>query len=893
MAQIQIATPQAQPAGPARFVWSHPERGVRLCGFGETRRCARLPPADGRWFGALAFGGTLGPAWSGFAPVRFFRPQTLRPSSALGPLPPPARIVHSPGERERWDALVARALEAISAGALRKVVLARAIEVEADAPLHPETLLAALEARHPSCRCFLVRGDDGSAFIGATPELLCRIEGDRLETEALAGSAHPRDAQALLRSHKDLREHRWVLEHILGALPAIATEIEHAGEPRLRLLANVAHLHTPIRARLRPGCGVAEVVAALHPTPAVGGVPARAALRFIAEHEGLDRGLYAGLLGFLEPGPRGAGGGAALCARARPARAAVRGGRHRRGIFGGAGVRGDGAESSRAARRAGGRTMNRLWARAVADELRRGGVRDAVICPGSRSAPLALALAEALRAHTIIDERSGAFFALGAARASQRPVAVLATSGTAGAHFHPALLEAAASGVRLVALTADRPPELHGWGAPQTTDQQRMFGAQVPFADLGVPDAALLPHLRATVARALQGDGPVHLNAPFREPLAPMAEPLHSVRDEPALRHLHAPPAVPDVRDVARELAARPRGAIVCGPRDLQDDLPAAVRELSRALGYAVLADATSGIRDGCAHADLVLREEAWARALQPDAVLRMGGGVSSKLLQALVDRASYTAVLHERGEPVDPAHRAAVLVEGDAPAICRALAAKARAPGPLGALWAEADARARAALESGLPWGEPLVARKAALSAELLYVSSSMPVRDVDAFAPRRARVLANRGLNGIDGVVSSAAGAAAVTGARTVALVGDLALLHDLGGLVAAARLQVPLTILCVNNDGGGIFHFLPIAQAERFEELFVTAHGLDLSGAARLCGAEFHRVSSARELRAALSLPPALRLIEARTDRRANVEQHRALQAMIARALGEPPP
>src|SRR5207302_527382 len=251
--------------------------------------------------------------------------------------------------------------------------------------------------------------------------------------------------------------------------------------------------------------------------------------------------------------------------------------------------------------------------------------------------------------------------------------------------------------------------------------------------------------------------------------------------------------------------------------------------------------------------ADLILRSESWLRALRPEAVVRVGGGVSSKLLQALVDEAQFTAVVCERGEPVDPAHRASVVMEGDAPAICRALAADAGASGPLLELWREADARARAALEHDLPWGEPLIARQAAVSAELIYVSSSMPVRDLDAFAPRRARVLANRGLNGIDGIVSSAAGAAAVTGARTLALVGDLALLHDLGGLVAAARLAVPLTVLCVNNDGGGIFHFLPIAeQRQHFESLFATPHGLDLQGAALLCGAEFHRVADARALR-----------------------------------------
>ena len=566
--------------------------------------------------------------------------------------------------------------------------------------------------------------------------------------------------------------------------------------------------------------------------------------------------------------------------------------------------------------------FNVLWARALVDELVRGGVRDAVVCPGSRSAPLALACAEALRVHTIVDERSAAFFALGAARASGQPVVVVATSGSAGAHFFPALLEAEASGVPLVALTADRPPELHGWGSPQTIDQQRLFGAHVRFfADLGVPEPATLPHMRATVARGLQESGPVHLNAPFREPLAPTPEPLPPVRDEPAVRHLRAR-GVPDVSGVARELVQRPRGVIVCGPAD-SEDLPDAVWALARALGYPVIADATSQVRfalpAAVAHADLLLRSETWARALRPEAVVRVGGGVSSKLLQAWAEEAAWTAVVHDRGEPVDPAHGAAAVIEGDAAAVCRALteqltkselltfrksltSGKSAGAGDAPStswveLFAGAEARARAALERAFadaPWGEPLVARETALQAEQLYVASSMPVRDVDAFASRGGRVLANRGVNGIDGIVSSAAGAAAVSGKRTVALVGDLALLHDLGGLVAAARLRIPLAVVCINNDGGGIFEFLPIAQhRERFEQLFTTPHGLDLQGAAQLCGAGYFRATDARSLRTALQQPAGLRLIEARTDRSRNVAQHRELQQAVIDALGEPPP
>ncbi len=284
----------------------------------------RLP---GPWFGAAAFDGRMGPDWAGFSPLRFTLPALLsfrdrrrhflaafgegaqqRLDAARTALdartrepkraPPAVRIVHRRDERERWEALVARALAAIRAGALDKVVLARAIDVEAEAPLDPGALLRALQARYPTCRAFLVQGA-GAAFLGATPEILCRVEGDRVEADALAGSAPPDRADELPRSGKDLREHRWVVDHIARALEGIADHVEWPREPRVRVLPNVAHLHTPVVARLAPGRGIADVAAALHPTPAVGGVPSAAALRFLAEHEGLDRGLYAGVVGWV------------------------------------------------------------------------------------------------------------------------------------------------------------------------------------------------------------------------------------------------------------------------------------------------------------------------------------------------------------------------------------------------------------------------------------------------------------------------------------------------------------------------------------------------------------------------------------------------------------------
>jgi len=355
MAWVQTARPRTAtafaevaraPPLPADGSWAHPEAGLRVSVYGavDIREGASLlavlenldfplglpARAPGPWFGAAAFSGALGPDWEGFSPLRFTLPGLLAWSEGerhhlaafgegarqrldaarakidglhAGTLAAAARVRvrHRRGERERWNALVSRALEAIEAGALDKVVLARAIDVEADAPLDAEALLRALEARYPTCRAFLVRGS-GGVFLGATPEILCRVEGDRVEADALAGSAPPEQAQLLPGSGKDLREHRWVVDHIADALAGIADQVHHPAEPRIRPLANVVHLHTPVVGRLARGRGIADVAAALHPTPAVGGVPTGAALRFLAEHEALDRGLYAGVVGWVGEG---------------------------------------------------------------------------------------------------------------------------------------------------------------------------------------------------------------------------------------------------------------------------------------------------------------------------------------------------------------------------------------------------------------------------------------------------------------------------------------------------------------------------------------------------------------------------------------------------------------
>jgi 2-succinyl-5-enolpyruvyl-6-hydroxy-3-cyclohexene-1-carboxylate synthase len=579
-------------------------------------------------------------------------------------------------------------------------------------------------------------------------------------------------------------------------------------------------------------------------------------------------------------------------------------------------------------------SLNTLWGRAIVQELQRSGVRHVVLAPGARSSPIALASVDAepgVRTWMVLDERVAGFFALGLALESGSPVAVGVTSGTAGAHLLPAVIEASAAGVPLVAVTADRPWELHGFGAAQTMPQAGLYGRFVrEDVDLGAPEpsSTAFRHLRAVVSRALARavtapGGPVHLNAPFREPLAPApdavtppgldAEALEGRGAEPFLRTvqpLRLPPPA-ELEAVRRRLAAAERGVVVVGPRARRDALPTAARTLAASYGYPLLAEAASNVRwtpglPAVAHLDLLLRSHGWALGARPDLVVRLGGGLCSRRASEWLDASGAEVVLlSEGGDPIDPQHRASVVLEGDLPAMCEALSA---ATAPRRATWADgfhraditADAALAAAVERDGRLSEPAVARMVVAmlpAGARLVVASSMPIRDVDAFAPSMAeplRVLSNRGLNGIDGTLSTALGVAAASGAETVALVGDLAFLHDLGALVQARRTGLPLTVVVVNNDGGGIFSFLPIARTTpHFEALFGTPHGVDLSAAAALAGAAFVRASTPSALAAALRQRPerGMQIIEAAVlDRAANVEVHHSLGAAVARAVEE---
>jgi 2-succinyl-5-enolpyruvyl-6-hydroxy-3-cyclohexene-1-carboxylate synthase len=549
-------------------------------------------------------------------------------------------------------------------------------------------------------------------------------------------------------------------------------------------------------------------------------------------------------------------------------------------------------------------------AQVLVDELVRGGVREAVLSPGSRSAPLALALhaadaARRLRLHVRIDERSAAFLALGLAKASSRPVPVVTTSGTATANLHPAVLEASHADVPLVVLTADRPPELRATGANQTVDQIGLYGAAVRlFAEIGTPagragDNAYWRSLTCRALAAATGDaasapGPVHLNVGLREPLVPdgdpgWVEPLDGRPDGgPWTRRA---PGV-ELAPVADDLPART--VVVLG--DGEAAHARAALELAARRGFPVVAEPSAGARGGhCLvdAAELVLGAPGFLDAHRPDRVLVVGRPTLSRAVGRLV-AGSPADVVARFGRWPDTSRTAA-----------RVLAAVPVADGPPAdpgwlATWQRAGALARAAVDTvlGEDLSEPAVAAELVRAApELLLVGSSKPVRDLLLAGPGpEMRVLANRGAAGIDGLVSTAVGAAlahqAAGGGHACALLGDLSLLHDANGLVLGPQEPRPdLTVVVVNNDGGALFGLLEQAAAEHagaFERVFGTPHGVDLAALCAATGTGHRLVGSRAELRDALAPAPGVQVVEVRTDRAGAAALDRRLKQAVVAAL-----
>ena len=550
------------------------------------------------------------------------------------------------------------------------------------------------------------------------------------------------------------------------------------------------------------------------------------------------------------------------------------------------------------------RTTNALWCSVLAEALVQGGVRQVVLSPGSRSAPLTLALAQhpQLEALAVLDERSAAFFALGLARQTQRPVVLGCTSGTAAANYYPAVVEAFESGVPLVVLTADRPPELRACSSGQTIDQQKLYGGFVTFHhELAVPEATLprLAYLRQTVAQALaraQGPsaGPVHLNCPFRDPLVPVGEEATARALASVLGpEFFAPAGVPEIRETTLtvDVSAWPaRGVIVAGPERTAE--PAAyaqaVRALAAALGWPVLADALSPVRQHLAADEVVtaydalLREPARARALQPDRILCLGGWPTSKVLRAWVGQSPAEIVLltdtaHNR----DSLHGRTRHWRGTVGQV-RVRGARAADPA-YGAAWRQAERAARQALDTALANITDLLEPKAAwlLAHQLpertpVVVANSMPVRDLEYFWPATARrldVFFNRGANGIDGTLSTALGVAH-GGRPTVLLTGDLSFLHDTNGLLLRPILRGSLTIVLIDNRGGGIFEHLPVAQFDPpFEQFFATPQAVDFAALCAAHGVAYVPVADWAQFTALMAtLPPqGVRVLAVATERK----------------------
>ncbi|HEY4034273.1 MAG TPA: 2-succinyl-5-enolpyruvyl-6-hydroxy-3-cyclohexene-1-carboxylic-acid synthase [Ktedonobacteraceae bacterium] len=592
-----------------------------------------------------------------------------------------------------------------------------------------------------------------------------------------------------------------------------------------------------------------------------------------------------------------------------------------------------------------------IYINAFVDELQRSGIHNVIICPGSRSTPLALAIAQhpALRIWMHVDERSAAFFGLGMAKRLGLPVALLCTSGTAAVNFMPAIVEAKLSHVPLLVLTADRPPELRDCGAPQAIDQNRLYGTHVKwFTETALPEATneALRYIRTLANRAIAltqavPPGPVHLNFPFREPLTPES---HTNPPPPTQQKWHDRIAwqgrldnEPYIRvhDIPQNFAPKAtieylietvdntsEGLIIAGPLD-NPTLIEPLIELAQRLGYPILADPLSQLRCGPhSHShivtayDALLHCTAFMHNMPPRLILRFGAMPTSKTLLLYLKHYHDCpqAVIDGHGSWEEPTQLADMLIHIDPVAFCqdvlRMLGSHVDrhttqdAASPWLATWQQRDQLARETLHAKLQEFEPLFEGRVFTElADLLpdgtnlFAGNSMPVRDLDSFfwrTQRHVRILGNRGASGIDGVVSTALGISAVSGKdeTNVLVIGDLSFFHDLNGLLAARLHQLNLTIVLINNDGGGIFSFLPQANyPEHFEQLFGTPTGLDFHPVVQMYGGHFRRIATWQEFRQALTdslTSGGLHVIEVPTERAKNVEMHRQLWLAIEQEL-----
>lgn len=567
---------------------------------------------------------------------------------------------------------------------------------------------------------------------------------------------------------------------------------------------------------------------------------------------------------------------------------------------------------------------------AIAEELERSGVTDACVSPGSRSTAIVTALLRGrIRPWVVLDERAAGFFAMGLAREIRRPVIVACTSGTAAANHTPAVAEASLLRVPLIMITADRPPEARDCRSPQTIDQVRMFGTHARWSvDVATPSAGadLDAYYRTLACRAVSTAlgppaGPVHLNLPMREPLIDVTEEVEalcapqsherSVRPYVSVLPFRTRLESWAMRTIADEIRGCERGVIVCGPA-IEPGSESPIAALSVRLGWPILADPLSGLRFGIHDRslivdsyDVLLRDPEFAAQHQPDAVIQFGDPPVSKALGQFLAarRRDVHLIVAEPMTWPDPSHIATQVARIDTPCFCagivEALGAD-RGASDWSRSWLEASRVVRSTLDKTLADEAPMFEGKVVSellrllpAGSLLHVGNSMPVRDLDTFAGNSGRMLTtrcNRGANGIDGVLSTAIGAAAARRRPTALLLGDLSFLHDVSALHIAARYPINLLVVVVNNDGGGIFSFLSQSSLGDgpFETFFGTPHGLDFEQAAALGRARYARADSWGRFQEAVETAferGGLHVVEVPGDRARNLEAHRR---MIAGAL-----
>ncbi|WP_353947783.1 2-succinyl-5-enolpyruvyl-6-hydroxy-3-cyclohexene-1-carboxylic-acid synthase [Sporolactobacillus sp. Y61] len=565
------------------------------------------------------------------------------------------------------------------------------------------------------------------------------------------------------------------------------------------------------------------------------------------------------------------------------------------------------------------------YLRSVIHSCIKNGISDVVISPGSRSTPLALLFAEYREIHMYldIDERSAAFLALGMAKARRRPVALLCTSGTATANYYPAIIEAYYARVPLVVLTADRPHELQDAGAPQTIDQVNMYGSHVKrFDEIEIPeqDLSLLDHTRRLCTRAIatamrRPRGPVHLNVPLRQPLLPARGSLKDFQAED--RTVHVSPGEPvlpehELNDYVQLIGRAKRGVIICGEVE-STGFRKAISSFSERLGFPILADPLSQLRCGAPlvrHVvdcyDTFLRDEKAASALCPDLIIRFGAVPVSKGLKLWLKRQEAACLVIDSGQRWrDPDQLATHMIYCDETWFCSALSN--RLDGKEDTNWLkhwEAINETAKFVNSEYMQDDSLtemnvfarLLNRLVPSGASLFSGNSMPIRELDTFlftSDRDVRLFANRGANGIDGVVSTAVGVSLVL-KRTVLLIGDLSFFHDMNGLLAAKQNKADLTIILINNDGGGIFSFLPQAtRPEYFERLFGTPHGMDFAHAAHLYGAHYKKASDMPTFEKAFAdsmTRKGVTIIEVPADRSENVRDHQRMHARVHDRLAQ---